>query len=85
LNNKLKESNKISNLHNWFTYENMLQIIEIDPFNIINISKIEFYTLQELLSFDNTNHLNEILKENSKLKRPFSTNRNNNSKKEKTK
>ena len=85
MNNKLKESNKISNLHNWFTYENMLQIIEIDPFNIINISKIEFYTLQELLSFDNTNHLNEILKENSKLKRPFSTNRNNNSKKEKTK
>ncbi len=55
------EMKKIENILVWFSYENILQIIEIDPFNILSITNIDFYAFQEYMFFDNT----LFLKENS--------------------
>lgn len=41
------------NVLSWFTYENMLQIIEIDPFNILSIINVDFYSVQEFIFFEN--------------------------------
>lgn len=38
----------------WFSFDNMLQIIEIDPFNNLSLLNIDYLIIQEILNFDNS-------------------------------
>lgn len=54
------------NILSWFSFENMLQVIEIDSFNIMSTINVDFFAIQELLFFDNTSFILENANNNSK-------------------
>ncbi len=77
--NDLKQSKSLAikgkeNALSWFSYENMLQIIEIDPFNILSIINADFYAIQELAYFDN----NAFLQANGNANLDSNSNKKNN-------
>ena len=59
-----KTNLKFENILTWFSYENMLQIIELDSFNILSFSNVDYFTFQEILNFENINFSQISVKNN---------------------